>query len=60
VKKASQNQELVKEDEVPVLSSLSYETKVGLDPGLHYLFIAKNNMNVKDKKVSAKMSSKEY
>jgi len=32
------------EDEVPAMSSPSYETKVGLDSGLHYLFVAKNNM----------------
>jgi hypothetical protein len=49
-----------KEDEVPALSSLSYEMVVGLDPGLHYLFVAKNNMNAEVKKLSAKMSSKEY
>jgi hypothetical protein len=48
------------EDELPALSSLSYETSVGLDPGLLYLFIAKNNSNAEDKKLSAKMSSKEY
>ncbi len=48
------------EDETPALSSLSYETKVLLDPGLHYLFIAKNNTNLEDKKSSAKMTSKEY
>ncbi len=48
------------EDELPALSSPSYETRVGLEPGLHYLFIAKNNSNAKDKKLSAKMSSKEY
>jgi hypothetical protein len=34
--------------------------RVGLDPGMHYLFIAKNNINAEDKKLSAKMSSKEY
>jgi hypothetical protein len=48
------------EDEVPALSSPSYETKVGSDLELHYLFIVKNNMNVEDKKLSANMSSKEY
>jgi hypothetical protein len=48
------------EDELPALSSPSYEMRVGLDPGLCYLFIAKNNSNAKDKKLSAKMSSKEY
>jgi hypothetical protein len=48
------------EDELPALSSPSYETRVGLDPGLHYLFVAKNNSNAEDKKLSAKMSSKEY
>ncbi len=48
------------EDEVPALSSLSYETKVGLDPGFSYLLVAKNNTNAEDKKFSAKMSSKEY
>jgi hypothetical protein len=47
------------EDGLPALSLLSYETMVGLDPGLHYLFVAKNNSNAKDKKLSAKMSSKE-
>ncbi len=46
------------EDELPALSSQSYETRVGLDPGLRYLFVAKNNSNAKDKKLSAKMSSK--
>ncbi len=45
---------------MPALSSPSYETKVGLDPVLCYLFIAKNNTNVEDKKSSAKMSSKEH
>jgi hypothetical protein len=48
------------EDGLPALSSLSYETSVELDPGLLYLFIAKNNSNAEDKKLSAKMSSKEY
>jgi hypothetical protein len=48
------------EDAVPALSSPSYEMRVGLDPGLHYLFIAKSNMNEEDKKVLAKMSSKVY
>jgi hypothetical protein len=48
------------EDAVPALSSLSYETRVGLDPGVHYLFIVKNNLNTEEKKLSAKMSSKEY
>ncbi len=45
---------------MPALSLLSYETKVGLDPGLHYMFIAKSNMNAEDKKLSAKMSYKEH
>jgi hypothetical protein len=48
------------EDELPALSLPSYETRVGLDPGLRYLFVAKNNSNAEDKKLSAKMSSKEY
>ncbi len=48
------------EDELPALSSLSYETRVGLDPGLRCLFVAKNNANSEDKKLLAKMSSKEY
>lgn len=38
----------------PTVSSPSYETKVGLDPGLQYLFVAKNNINEVDKKLSAK------
>jgi hypothetical protein len=41
------------------MSLPSFETKVGLDPGLQYLLITKNNVNVDDK-LSAKMSSKEY
>jgi hypothetical protein len=48
------------EDGLPVLFLLSYETRAGLDPGLCYLFVAKNNLNAKDKKLSSKMSSKEY
>jgi hypothetical protein len=48
------------EDAVAALCLPSYETRVGLDPGMHYLFIAKNNINAEDKKMSAKMSSKEY
>jgi hypothetical protein len=48
------------EDDVPALSSPSYETRVGLDLGLQHLFIAKNKTNAEDKKLSAKMSSKEY
>jgi hypothetical protein len=48
------------EDVVPALSPPSYETNIGLDPRLHYLFVAKNNTNVEDKKLSAKRSSKEY
>jgi hypothetical protein len=42
-------------DAVPALSLSRYEMRVGLDPGLHYLFIAKNNLNAEDKKLSAKM-----
>jgi hypothetical protein len=34
--------------------------RVGLDPGLCYLFIEKNNTNSEDKKLLAKISSKEY
>jgi hypothetical protein len=37
------------EDETPTLSSPTCKTKVGLDLGLHYLFVAKNNINVEDK-----------
>jgi hypothetical protein len=37
-----------------------YDVRVGLDPGLRYLFVAKNNMNAEDKTSSAKMSLKEY
>jgi hypothetical protein len=48
------------EDAVPALFLLIYEMRVELDPGLCYLFVVKNNLNVEDKKVSAKMSSKEY
>jgi hypothetical protein len=48
------------EDDEPIVSSASYEVRVGLDPGLHYLFVAKNNTNAEDKTSSAKMSSKEY
>jgi hypothetical protein len=36
-------------DEVPALFLLSYDTRVGLDPGLHYLFVVKNNSNAKTK-----------
>jgi hypothetical protein len=36
------------------------EDRVGLDPGLHYLFVTKNNTNAEDKMSSAKMSSKAY
>jgi hypothetical protein len=42
------------------VSSASYDDRVGLDPGLHYMFVTKNNMNAEDKKSLAKMSSKEY
>jgi hypothetical protein len=48
------------EDVVPALSSPSYETKNELDPRLCYLFIANSNMNAEDKKMSSKMSHKEY
>jgi len=48
------------DDEIPALSSPSHENRVGLDLGLCYFFIAKNNTNVEDKKMLAKMSSKEY
>jgi len=48
------------EDDLHTLSSASYEVRVGLDPGLHDLFIAKNNMNAEDKMLSTKMRSKEY
>jgi hypothetical protein len=44
----------------PTVSSASYDVRVGLDPGLHYMFVTKNNMNAEDKKSLAKMSSKEY
>lgn len=43
-KSSETQEEKGEEDEVPALSSPSYETKVGLDSGLHYLFVAKNNM----------------
>jgi hypothetical protein len=36
------------EDGLPALSLPSYEMRVGLDPGLCYLFVAKNNRNVED------------
>jgi hypothetical protein len=49
-----------KEGEVPALSSPSYGTKVGLDPGLHNFFVAKNNTDVEDNKLLAKISPKEY
>jgi hypothetical protein len=48
------------EDNQPSVSSASYEVRVGLDPGLRYLFVAKNNTNADDKTSSTKMSSKEY
>jgi hypothetical protein len=67
MKKASQNQELInprrkwgEEDAVPALSLHSYETRVGLDHGLHYMFIVKSNINAECKKMSSRMSSKEY
>jgi hypothetical protein len=67
VKNVNQNQKLVnprgKEERKmkwPAVSSPSYEIKVGLDPDLHNLLVAKNNMNEADKKLSAKMRSKEY
>jgi hypothetical protein len=60
-KNVKQNQRLVtprgkgeKKMKWPTVSSPSYETKVGLDPGLQYLFVAKNNINEVDKKLSAK------
>jgi hypothetical protein len=31
------------EDNEPTVSSTSYDVRVGLDPGLRYLFVAKNN-----------------
>ena len=46
------------EDDEPTVSSASYDVRVGLDPGLCYLFVAKNNMNLEDKMSSAKMSLK--
>ena len=48
------------EDDEPAVSSASYDVRVGLDPGLHYLFVAKNNTNAEDNTSSAKMSLKEY
>jgi hypothetical protein len=48
------------EDNEPTVLSASYDVRVGLDPGLRYLFVAKNNMNAENKTISAKMSSKEY
>jgi hypothetical protein len=48
------------EDDEPTVSSASYDVRVGLDPGLRYLFVTKNNTNAEDKTSSAKMSSKEY
>jgi hypothetical protein len=46
------------EDDEPTVSPASYEVRVGLDPGLCYLFVAKNNMNAEES--SVKMSLKEY
>jgi len=37
------------EDNEPTILSASYDVRVGLDPGLRYLFVAKNNMNAEDK-----------
>jgi hypothetical protein len=48
------------EDDEPTVSSASYDIRVGLDPGLRYLFVAKNNTNEEDKTALAKMSSKGY
>jgi len=48
------------EDDEPTVSSASYDVRVGLDPGLCYLLVAKNNTNAEDKTSLAKMSSKEY
>jgi hypothetical protein len=55
-KNVKQNQKLVtprgkgeKKMKWPTVSSPSYETKVGLDPGLQYLFVAKNNINKVDR-----------
>jgi len=48
------------EDDEPTVLSASYEVRVGLDLGLHYFFVAMNNMNAEDKMPLAKMSFKEY
>jgi hypothetical protein len=48
------------EDNEPTVLSACYDVRVGLDPGLRYLFVAKNNINAEDKMSSAKMSLKEY
>jgi hypothetical protein len=36
------------EDNKPTVLSASYDVRVGLDPGLRYLFVAKNNANAED------------
>jgi hypothetical protein len=48
------------EDDEPTVSSAHYDVRVGLDPGLRYLFVMKSNTNAEDKTSSAKMSLKEY
>ncbi len=58
-KHQSTKRKLDLDDELVVLSS-NYYIMVGVDSGLRYLFIAKNNDNVEDKKKSVKMSSQQY
>ena len=37
-----------------------YDMAVGLDPGMRYIFVTKNNENIDNKKKSVKMSSRQY
>jgi hypothetical protein len=41
------------EDDEPTILSASYDVRVGLDPGLRYSFVAKNNTNAEDKMSSS-------
>jgi hypothetical protein len=45
-------------DDVP--SASEYDVLVGIDPGLCYVFIGKNNENADSKKETVRMSSKQY
>jgi hypothetical protein len=49
-----------KRDPEPSVVLSNYDVAVGVDPGLRYLFVAKNDGNIEGKKGSVRMSSKQY